>query len=231
MKVEIWSDIMCPFCYIGKRKFEQALQQFEGNDKVHVEWKSFLLDPSLKPVKGKSIYEVLANKKGWTIDYARKMNQHVAQMAQEVGLQYEFDKVIPANSFDAHRLTHLAANHGLQDQVEEKLFEAYFTQGKDIADKNTLAEIGISVGLKEEDVLGMLASDAFANNVKADVYEAEQLGVRGVPFFVLDRKYAVSGAQPTEVFSEAIKTAWNEFQKVNPAEINDENSCQIDGNC
>jgi len=231
MKVEIWSDIMCPFCYIGKRKFEQALQQFDGNDKVQIEWKSFLLDPSMKAVKGKNIHEVLADKKGWTIDYARKMNQYVTQMAQEVGLHFEFDKMVPANSFDAHRLTHLAAKHGLQDQVEEKLFEAYFIQGKDIADKNTLTGIGTAVGLKQGDVLGMLASDAFADEVKSDVYEAEQLGVRGVPFFVFDRKYAVSGAQPTEVFSEAINSAWNEFKKVNPAAMNDENSCQLDGNC
>ena len=216
MKVEIWSDIMCPFCYIGKRKFEKALENFEGKENVQVEWKSFLLDPNLKSENGKNIHEVLAEKKGWTKEYAQRMNNQVAGMAKEVGLNYQFDKVVPANTYTAHRLTHLAAKHGLQDQMEEKLFHAYFTDGTDIGNIEALVELAVEVGLNEQEVREVLVSDEFAEDVKSDAYEGEQIGVRGVPFFVLDRKYAVSGAQPPEVFLKALDTAWNEHKKENP---------------
>ena len=230
MKVEIWSDIMCPFCYIGKRKFEQALTQFENKENIQVEWKSFLLDPDLKNEQGKNIHEVLAEKKGWTKDYAQRMNNHVAGMAKEVGLNYEFDKVKPANTITAHRLTHLAARHGLQDQMEEKLFRAYFTDGTDIGNIDALVELAVEVGLNEQEVRQVLLSDQFTEAVKADAYEAQEIGVRGVPFFVIDRKYAVSGAQPKEVFLTALETAWKEQKKEDPvAEL--DASCSIDGRC
>ena len=219
MKVEIWSDIMCPFCYIGKRKFEQALENFEGKENVQVEWKSFLLDPNLKSEKGKNIHDMLAEKKGWTKDYAQRMNNQVAGMAKEVGLNYQFDKVVPANTFTAHRLAHLAAKHGLQDKMEEKLFHAYFTDGTDIGNIDALVELAVEVGLDEQEVRKVLLSDEFAEDVKSDAYEGEQLGVRGVPFFVLDRKYALSGAQPQEVFLEALDTAWNEHKKENQVPV------------
>ena len=150
MKIEIWSDIVCPFCYIGKRRFEEALAEFEGKGKVDVEWKSFLLDPNAETSNEKKIYEVLAEKKGWTIDYAKKANAHVTQLAKEVGLTFDFDRVIPANSFLAHRLTHLAAKHDLQDLAEEQLFKAYFTEGKNIDDKEVLTLIGINIGNTRE---------------------------------------------------------------------------------
>jgi predicted DsbA family dithiol-disulfide isomerase len=230
MKVEIWSDIMCPFCYIGKRRFEQALAQLNPGQ-IQIEWKSFLLDPSMKPVAGKNIHHVLAEKKGWAIEYAEKINQQVAEMGSDVGLAYQFDKVIPANSFDAHRLTHLAATHGLQDAAEEKLFKAYFVEGKDIGAKSTLTTIGEDIGLSKQEVHDMLESDAFDHNVKADMQEAQQLGIRGVPFFVFDRKFAVSGAQPAEVFSKTMHAAWQKHKKENPIEMNSNNSCQLNGNC
>lgn len=170
LKVEIWSDVVCPFCYIGKRRFEDALAQFAGKNNVDVQWKSFLLDPSTKTEPGRDIHEVLAEKKGWTMEYAKRMNQHVSEMANEVGLNYQFENVIPANSFDAHCLIQLAAKYDLQDKAEEILFKAYFIDGKNIADKNTLLELGTDIGLNKTEVESMLESGAFAHDVKADAY-------------------------------------------------------------
>jgi len=231
MKVEIWSDIACPFCYIGKRRFEVALSQFNEAANVEVEWKSFLLDPGMKSQPGKNINQVLAEKKGWTIEYANRMNQHVSEMASQDGLNFQFDKLIPANSFDAHRLIQLAAKYNLQNQAEESLFNAYFIQGRNISDSKTLIALGIEIGLNKDEVEEVLQTDAFASDVKSDAYEAEQLGIRGVPFFVFDRKYAVSGAQPTEVFSKALSSAWKELLQENPIQMSDDNTCDVDGNC
>lgn len=210
MKVEIWSDIMCPFCYIGKRKFEHALQQFAFKDKVEVVWHSYQLDPAMEHVPGKSVHEVLGEKKGWSPQQARQMNNQVTAMAQEVGLAYQMDQAVPANTFSAHRLTHLAKRHGLQDEAEERLFSAYFIEGKNIQDSETLVQLGQEIGLPETEIRQMLASDAFANDVQRDIDEAQQIGVRGVPFFVLNQKYGISGAQPSEVFLQALNQVWEE---------------------
>ncbi|HNJ34031.1 MAG TPA: DsbA family oxidoreductase, partial [Leptospiraceae bacterium] len=129
MKVEIWSDVMCPFCYIGKRKFERALAQFPERESIEIEWKSFQLNPGMKTEPGKSINEYLAEVKGWSVEEAKKMNDRVSQIASAVGITFNFDQAIVANSFDAHRLSHMAKKHGLQDQMEERLFAAYFTEG------------------------------------------------------------------------------------------------------
>jgi predicted DsbA family dithiol-disulfide isomerase len=216
MKVEIWSDVMCPFCYIGKRRFEEALQAFPQRDDIQVEWKSFQLDPELRKTTGKSINEYLADRKGMTVDHARQLNDHVTRMAAEVGLHYDFDKVVVAPSFDAHRFSHFAAAHGLGDAAEEALFKAYFTEGKDISNKETLVQLGRDIGLDPAEVRTALDSDAFAADVRHDIAEAAQLGARGVPFFVLDRKYAVSGAQPTETFAGALAQAYTEWEKQKP---------------
>lgn len=207
MKVEIWSDVMCPFCYIGKRRFEEALTQFNNADEVEVVWKSYQLNPHLKTDPTINIHQYLANIKGIDLDDARQMNQQVTEMAESVGLAYDFDRAIVANSFDAHRLSHLAAQHGLGSAAEEALFKAYFTEGKNIADKETLIALGAGIGLSAEEIKQMLNTDAFADNVKHDVAEAQQLGVRGVPFFVFDRKFAVSGAQPTAIFLQTLEKA------------------------
>jgi predicted DsbA family dithiol-disulfide isomerase len=204
MKIEIWSDVMCPFCYIGKRRFEAALEQFAHKKEVEITWKSFQLDPDMKTIPGKSINEYLAERKGWPIDYAKQMNERVTDMAKEVGLNYDFDKAVVANSFDAHRLTHLAKKHLVQDKVEEALFSAYFTEGKNIADHQVLIDLGAKAGLDKEEVEKMLESDLYSEGVKKDVGEAHQFGIRAVPNFVIDRKYTVSGAQPTEVFLETL---------------------------
>jgi predicted DsbA family dithiol-disulfide isomerase len=207
MKVEIWSDVMCPFCYIGKRKFEAALAQFPGKEQVEIEWKSFQLNPELKTETGKSINEYLSEVKGWTVEQARIANERVTSLARAVGIPFNLDRAIVANSFDAHRLSHMAREAGLQDQMEERLFAAYFTEGKNTADHATLVQLGTEVGLDAELVRQMLESGKYASNVEADVELAAQFGIRGVPFFVLDRKFGVSGAQETGTFLEVLTRA------------------------
>jgi predicted DsbA family dithiol-disulfide isomerase len=216
MKIEIWSDVMCPFCYIGKRKFEAALEQFADKDKIEVEWKSFQLQPNLKTEANKSTIAHLAESKGWSLVHARQMTKQVTDMAAEVGLHYDFDKAIVANSFDAHRLSHLAKKHGVQDALEEALFKAYFTEGKNTADHEVLTQLGESVGLEAAEIKQVLESDRYADDVNHDIYQAQQVGARGVPFFVLGSKYAVSGAQPVETFKGALNAAWTVWKKEQP---------------
>lgn len=233
MKIQIWSDVMCPFCYIGKRRFEQALQQFEHKDEVEVEWKSFQLNPNLVTDPTININQYLADIKGITIDHAKQLNDHVTQMAAEVGLTYDFDKAIVANSFDAHRFAHLAKQNGLGAEAEEALFKAYFTEGKNIADHETLAELGESIGLDKDEVAHTLKGNKYAINVNQDIAQAQQLGVRGVPFFVMDMKYGVSGAQPVDAFTQTLEKAYNEWAASKPAglDVVEGDSCEIGGNC
>ena len=234
MKVEIWSDVMCPFCYIGKRRFEEALQEFAHKDKVEVEWKSFQLNPNMKTDPGININQYLADAKGWNLDYAKRMNDYVTQMAAEVGLTYDFDKAVVANSFNAHRFSHLAKKHGLGEVAEEALFKAYFTDGKNIDDKETLIELGTTIGLNAVEVKQALDSDAFASEVKHDTTEAQYLGIQGVPFFVMNNKYAVSGAQAVPVFAETLEKAFIEWAQENARPkltIIEGESCSPDGDC
>lgn len=210
MKVEIWSDIMCPFCYIGKRRFEKALADFPQRDKIEVEWKSFQLNPGLNAPAGQNIHEYLSETKGWSLDYARQVNSQVANMAMEEGLTYDFDKAVVANSFDAHRLIQLAKSQGKGDAMEELLFKAYFTEGKNIADPATLLDLGLTAGLEKEAINTMLDGNGYADAVENDIYESQQIGVRGVPYFVFNDKYAVYGAQASETFLGALKKSWSE---------------------
>jgi len=212
MKVEIWSDVMCPFCYIGKRRFEEALAQFPNADKVEITWKSFQLNPDLVTDPSVSIHQYLADIKGWQLDYAKQLNQQVSDMAQAVGLHYDFDRAVVANSFDAHRLVQLAKKHNLGDAAEEALFKAYFTEGKNIADHSTLIALGTNIGLDADELKQVLDTNAYADAVKHDIEEAQELGIRGVPFFVMNDKYAVSGAQPTEVFLQTLEKAFEDVQ-------------------
>ena len=231
MKVEIWSDVMCPFCYIGKRKFEKGLEGFAHNDKVEVVWKSFQLDPTLKTDASVSINQMLAEKKGWSLKQAQEANDYVTGIASEVGLTYHLDKAVVANSFDAHRLSHLAKKHNRQDQLEERLFAAYFTEGKNTGDKKTLVQIGSDAGLAEKEVRHILDSPEYGDAVESDIARAAQVGVRGVPFFVLGNKYAVSGAQDPATFTQALDMAWGEWSKENaaPQLLSDGAACGPDG--
>lgn len=210
IRLEIWSDIVCPFCYIGKRHLETALKQFERRDRVQVVWKSFELDRKADRDRKTTVYEMLSKKYGLSLDQAKQMTEQVAQRAAAVGLRFDFDRVVPANSFDAHRLVHLAAKHGLQDKAEERLFAAHFTEGQRIDDPKTLFEIGVELGLDPERVKQLLEDGEYESEIRREEEEAYSLGVRGVPFFLFNRRTAVSGAQPVELFIEALRTASDE---------------------
>ena len=213
MQVEIWSDVMCPFCYIGKRRFEAALQKFEGNKNIEITWKSFQLSPDMVTDTTISIHEYLSNHKGIPIDEAKKMNAYVTDMAKQSGLNYHLDKAVVANSFKAHRFSHYAKQQGKQLEAEEALFRAYFTEGKNLDDIQTLVDLGKSIGLDPAFVKAVLESNQFSNEVETDIYEAQQIGVRGVPFFVFDRKYAVSGAQDVSAFTQTLEKSFSEWKQ------------------
>lgn len=234
MKVEIWSDVVCPFCYIGKRKFEIALAEFTGKEDIEIVWKSYQLQPDAPESINQTPYELLAEKYGMSVELAMQRHEQVTQQAAEVGLDFRFDIAKPANTFRAHQLTKLAATVGKEDTAEEALFKAYFTEGKNINDVSTLAEIGAGIGLEEAAVREALAQQTFKNEVRTDIYEAQQVGVRGVPFFVFNRKYAVSGAQQPEVFLGALQQSFTEWKQENPSaalNVTEGSTCTPDGEC
>ncbi|MBX7182127.1 MAG: DsbA family oxidoreductase [Bacteroidia bacterium] len=206
MKVEIWSDVMCPFCYIGKRKFELALQAFDQPDKIEIEWKSFQLNPNLiSQPDSISIHQYLAEAKGWPLEKAIQLNQQVAEMGKEVGLDFHFELVKVTNTLLAHRFLQLAKSHEIGNQAKAELFRAHFVEGKAVDQEETLLEIGKTIGLPEDSIRLLFHSDSYLDEVRKDLYEAQQLGIRGVPFFVFDHKFAVSGAQSPEIFIQALK--------------------------
>lgn len=203
--IDIWSDINCPFCYIGKRHLENALKSFDG--KYTLEWKSYELDPYAKPSKGMSQTELLAKKYGKTLEWANEMNANMTRMAKESGLHFKMDQLVPANSFNAHRLIHLAKFYDKQDAMKERLMKARFEEGMDIGDLMTLQTLGEDTGLPVNDVKDLLSGNRFEHEVRKDEEMAAELGIRGVPFFVFNKKYAVSGAQPVTVFEEILQKA------------------------
>lgn len=209
MKVDIWSDVRCPFCYIGKRKFELALEQFEHKAQVEIEWHSFELDPDAETKPQANSYDELAEKKGQTREWAVQMTDHVVKVAAGVGLNFNFEQAVVANSFNAHRLIQLAKFNGLDNEVEEALFIAHFIDGQNIDDFTVLIAIGTAAGLEKMAIEEMLNSFEFSNEVRADEQIAQQIGISGVPFFVIDHKLAVSGAQPPETFLAAMEQAWH----------------------
>lgn len=235
MKVEIWSDVMCPFCYIGKRKFEAAMGQFANSNAIELEWKSFELSPDMVTDTSKSTTQYLAEHKGISIEEAQGMTEYVTNMAKQVGLEYHLEKAVVANSFNAHRFSHFAKQYGKQDEAEELLFRSYFTEGKNTDDLNVLLQLGIEIGLDSVALKAVLESDAYAAEVRADETEAMQLGVRGVPFFVFDRKYAVSGAQDPTVFLQTLNKSFEEWRKANPQPafemVGDGPSCEPGKDC
>jgi predicted DsbA family dithiol-disulfide isomerase len=217
VKVEIWSDVVCPWCYIGKRRFESALAAFEHRDEVEVEWRSFELDPQAAPDTGEDPVERLARKYGMTREDALAAHARVTGLAAQEGLTYRLDVARPANTFDAHRLLHLAAERGLQAAAEERLFAAYFTEGRSLGDPETLVALAVEVGVDEAAAREMLRGDAYADAVAGDEREASELGISGVPFFVIDRRYGISGAQPAELIGQALERAWADTHPVTAA--------------
>jgi predicted DsbA family dithiol-disulfide isomerase len=203
--IEIWSDILCPFFYIGKRRFQAALDAFPQKDLFTVTWRSFELDSQAQRDYDLSIHELLAKKYGRSLEWAKEMNANMEEQGRQLGLDFHMDRIVPTNSFDAHRLMHLGKSLGLQDAVSEKLFAAYFTEGRHIGKKETLLAIATEAGLDPSRAKAMLDSDEFSDAVRQDEDEAQLFGLTGVPAFVLNRKYLISGAQPTEVFTEALQ--------------------------
>jgi len=210
MKVEIWSDFACPFCYIGKRRFEAALSQFPHKEKVETIFRSFELDPHAKRDTDETIYDVLAAKYGMPVEKAKDMTAQVAQQAKEVGLEYHFDTMIHTNTADAHRLAHYANAHGKMPEMIGRLLKAYFTDSLHLGDHQVLAKLAAEIGLDQEQTLAMLAGDKYSEHVQADKQKAAALGINAVPFFVFNDKYAVSGAQPGEVFFNVLNKVWEE---------------------
>jgi predicted DsbA family dithiol-disulfide isomerase len=234
MKIEIWSDVMCPFCYIGKRNFETALEQFSNMNGIEVEWKSFQLDPSLPEVQDSNYTDYLMVSKGLGRPQVEGMLNNVTQMAKGVGLEYDFERAVMVNSFKAHRVLQLAKMRGLGDAAEERLFRAFFTEGRNIADDDTLLELGKEAGLNETEIRSSLSDERYSDMVKQDIQEARAIGVTGVPFFVFNRKYAVSGAQPPQAFLQTLEKAYAEWREANPEikiEVTKGQSCSIDGVC
>ncbi|WP_110113125.1 DsbA family oxidoreductase [Bacillus sp. CGMCC 1.16541] len=210
MKIEIWSDYACPFCYIGKRRLEEALSQFPHKEDVEVVFKAFELDPNAPRDTDLTIHELLAKKYGTSVEEAKKMSESVGAQATSVGLDFKFDTVVPTNTLDAHRLAKFSETKGKEKETTERLLRAYFTESKHIGDRETLADLAVEAGLNRNEVLDLLNSDAFTEEVRVDESEAQAIGVQGVPFFVVNRKYAISGAQPADVFAGALQKVWEE---------------------
>jgi predicted DsbA family dithiol-disulfide isomerase len=211
LSVEVFSDVVCPWCYIGKRRFEAALARFAHAGEVEVTWRSFELDPDAPRDRQGPPAERLAEKYGVSLEEAQAMNARVSEAAAQDGLEYHLDRARGGNTFDAHRMIHLAAAHGLQDEAKERLMRAYFTEGEAIADPETLVRLIAEVGVDAAQARAALAGDAYADAVRADEELAGRMGVSGVPFFVLGRRYGVSGAQPPEALLQALEQAWEEL--------------------
>jgi predicted DsbA family dithiol-disulfide isomerase len=212
MQVEIWSDVICPWCYIGKRRFETALAQFAHRDRVSVIWRSFELDPNAPRHYPGTLNERLAGKYGVSLKQAATMNARVTEVAKEVGLTYLLEQARPGNTFDAHRLLHFAAAQARGQDAGECIMHGYFCEGLAIGDRTVLARLAPQFGIDEDAALTMLESDDYGAAVRNDEARAAQLGITGVPFFVFAEKYAVSGAQPAGVFAEALEQTWNEAE-------------------
>jgi predicted DsbA family dithiol-disulfide isomerase len=232
MKIEVWSDIVCPWCYIGKRRLESALEDFDED--VEIQWRSFQLDPSAPKKQEKPLDEGLAAKYRVSVDRARQMLTQMTDTAKQEGLDFDFDSAQGGNTLDAHRLLHLAKEEGLQGELKERLLSAYMTEGRPISDPNDLAKLAGEVGLDEAEAREILESDQFEDEVRRDVAEARQFGVTGVPFFLIDEKYGVSGAQAPETLLDVLQRARaksaEKGKSATPSGPNcDDGSCDVPG--
>ncbi|UTI66925.1 DsbA family oxidoreductase [Paraconexibacter antarcticus] len=229
MNVEIWSDIACPWCYVGKRRFEAALERFEHRDAVTVTWRSFELDPNAPAERTGDYAAMLARKYGMTPEEGQAKLDEMTAMAAGDGLDFHFERLRSGNTFDGHRLLHLSAEHGLQDAMKERLMRAYLTEGELMSDHETLVRLGTDAGLDSGEVRAMLASDRFAADVRADEETAYGFGVQGVPFFVVDRAMGASGAHPPEQLLELLRRGWAARAPEPITVVADGDSCGVDG--
>ncbi len=216
LPIDIWSDIACPWCYVGKRRLEAALARFAHRDAVAIRWHSFQLDPSAPRVQDESVpYAArLARKYRVAVDQAQAMIDRMAQTAAAEGIEMRFDRVRPGNTFDAHRLLHLAAARGAQGALKERLMRAYFTEGEAIGEAEALVRLAAEVGIEPDEAQSVLAGDGYADDVRADLARAAELGIHGVPFFVLANRFAVEGAQPADTMLHVLERAWSEAEKL-----------------
>jgi predicted DsbA family dithiol-disulfide isomerase len=205
MKIEVWSDFACPFCYIGKRRLESALDKFEYKDEVELVFKSFELDPSAKKSYEENIDQLIAKKYGISVEQAKGSNSQIIAQAKALGLDYNFEDLKPTNTFDAHRLCHYAKTEGKMNELSERILKAYFTDSLLISDHQVLAKLAEEIGLNYQTALEVLSSDKYTSEVRKDEERASNLKITGVPFFVFNNKYAVSGAQPSELFLDVLE--------------------------
>ncbi len=231
MDVEIWSDVVCPWCYIGKRRFERALAEFDHRGEVSVTWRSFQLDPNAAATSEGDPIDRLAAKYGMSRATAEAAQARVTANAATAGLDFHLDRARSGNTFDAHRLIHYAKSVGKQDAVKERLMAGYFVEGAAIGEHETLARLAVEVGLDEAAVREVLDGDAYADDVRHDELEARELGITGVPFFVLDRAYGVSGAQPSEMMLAALQQAWTAAHPLQMVGAGDTDTTCTDESC
>lgn len=233
MKIDIWSDIRCPFCFVGKKKFESAVEKFSHKDQLEVTWHSFQLDPNLVTQPELDPYEFFSQLKGISIEQTHAMLKGAEIAGKEAGIDFNFKESKVANSYRAHLLIQLSKAKNKANEMEEALFEAQFLNGQNIDDEETLINLAKSVGFSEEEALKALKADEYGYQVKQDAQIAAQLGINAVPFFVINDKYGISGAQQPELFLEALEKSWKEFSNGDKGLqlINTGDSCEIDGNC
>ncbi len=234
MKIQIWSDFVCPFCYIGERRLQNAIETLPYKERIEVDFRSFELDPNHPGYSGSSIHEVLSQKYGMSLDQAKGQNDQIGLLAKDLGLDYDADAMKYTNTLNAHRLLKFAKEKGKEKEVLENLFSAYFAEGKDLGDTDTLIEIMENSGFDKEESRKVIDdSSAYLDQVRMDEAMARQYSINSVPFFLIDNKYSISGAQPAETFVQALNKAWQEQEeKTNTEDLStDKGSTCEDGNC
>jgi len=231
LQVDIWSDVACPWCYVGKRHLEAALEKFPERDSVEVTWRAFELDPSAPRANPDApvvpYAERIAKKYGTSVQQAQERLEHLKQVGAKDGLELRLDKARPGNTFDAHRVIHFAARQGKQDEMKERLLKAYMTDGEAVSLPEVLVRLASEIGLEPQAVRAMLATDEGAQEVREEEAQAQELGIQGVPFFVIGRRYGISGAQPEEILLQALTRAWSELPA--PAAVAEGAACGPDG--
>lgn len=234
MKIEIWSDVVCPWCYIGKRRLESALDEFKFKNEIKIEWKSYQLDPEIQTDTSLSIYEYLSKRKGMPYEQAVAMGKNVTEVALEVGLTFDLDNTIPVNTLQAHEIIHFAKAYNLQSKTKERLLKAYFIEAKNLDDRLVLLSLAAEVGLDTIKLKEALENKTHTAAVQNDIQLGKSLGLSGVPFFVFNRKYGISGAQTKEVFLKILTEAYEDWKKDQPKvklKMTEGKVCKPDGTC
>ncbi|HSA05266.1 MAG TPA: DsbA family oxidoreductase [Tenuifilaceae bacterium] len=234
MKVEVWSDVACPFCYIGKVRLEKALSELGFANEIQVIWKSFMLNPNLVTDLNLSITDYLINTKDLLPEEVEEMNQYITEMALKSGLELNIEKIVVANTRKAHNLIHYAKSKGKQSEMKSRIFKAYFTESRNVDDIDELVLMAKEVGLETENLKEIISNEVFNNDIETEIYESRQIGVRGVPHFVIDNKIVINGAQEQKVFSQTIEKAYADWKQANGDKTNTTINglqCDIDGKC